>query len=235
MDGPLLDPEELYLNLNELVFINRFTASYYTTFNELCKLLPVGMKRVRILDLGCGAGDWLNYLQQKSRARALNFVMTGVDAESHAIQFAQKKFPNLASRVDWKVCDYREVFNSSEPFDIITCNLFCHHLTDEDIAELLGLMASNARLGFIINDLERHWFAYRAIWILTRLFSRSRYTKNDAPLSVKRGFSISEWKKNTAAVRKRPEIVDLRIVKLPTFRHLVIGKKDPKKCGDTLE
>lgn len=224
MDGPLLDPGELYCNLNELIFINRFTASYRTTYKELRRLLPSGQKRFRILDLGCGAGDWLNFLHKKSKSEGLNFILTGNDAESHAIEFSRQKFPDLAPRVDWRICDFREILRSPEPFDIITCNLFCHHLTDEEIVELLDLMASKARLGFIINDLERHRLAYWGIWVLTRIFSRSRYTKNDAPLSVKRGFRVSEWKKLTADLRNKPDIIDLKIVKLPTFRHLVIGK-----------
>ncbi len=55
-------------------------------------------------------------------------------------------------------------------------------------------MRSKARTGFFINDLHRHPLAYYSIRWLTGLFSRSYLVKNDAPLSVRRGFSRSELK-----------------------------------------
>jgi hypothetical protein len=54
-------------------------------------------------------------------------------------------------------------------------------------------MQQNSQLGFFINDLHRHWMAYYSIKLLTRLFSKSYLVKNDAPLSVHRGFKKKEW------------------------------------------
>jgi hypothetical protein len=54
-------------------------------------------------------------------------------------------------------------------------------------------MSKNAALGFFINDLHRHAFAYYSIRALTRLFSKSYLVKNDAPLSVLRGFKKKEF------------------------------------------
>ena len=45
----------------------------------------------------------------------------------------------------------------------------------------------------IINDLERNVIAYYAIKFLTAIFSKSYLVKNDAPLSVLRGFKKGEW------------------------------------------
>ena len=54
-------------------------------------------------------------------------------------------------------------------------------------------MRQNSRIGFFINDLHRHAIAYYAIKILTKLFSKSYLVKNDAPLSVQRGFKRKDW------------------------------------------
>jgi len=43
-----------------------------------------------------------------------------------------------------------------------------------------------------VNDLHRHFLAYNSIKILSRIFSKSYLVKNDAPLSVLRGFSKEE-------------------------------------------
>ena len=73
-----------------------------------------------------------------------------------------------------------------------------HHFTDEKIIGLLARMTAAARRGVVINDLHRHPLAYYNIRWLTKLFSRSYLVKNDAPLSVLRGFSKEEWMRYTA-------------------------------------
>jgi hypothetical protein len=79
-------------------------------------------------------------------------------------------------------------------------------------------MQQNSQIGFFINDLQRHWLAYYSIKWLTKIFSKSRLVKNDAPLSVARGFHKSEW--NT--------LFDLAQIKSVTinwkwaFRYLIV-------------
>jgi hypothetical protein len=57
---------------------------------------------------------------------------------------------------------------------------------------ILKWMKQNSRIGFFINDLHRHSLAYHSIRLLTRLFSKSYLVKNDAPISVTRGFKKNE-------------------------------------------
>ena len=57
----------------------------------------------------------------------------------------------------------------------------------------LRWMQQNSEIGFFINDLQRNWFAYHSIKLITKIFSSSYLVKNDAPLSVARGFHKSEW------------------------------------------
>jgi hypothetical protein len=71
-------------------------------------------------------------------------------------------------------------------------SLFCHHFDDAGVSEVFRWSAENSRLGFFMNDLHRHPLAYHAIALLTKAFSRSYLVKNDAPLSVARGFSRAE-------------------------------------------
>jgi hypothetical protein len=70
--------------------------------------------------------------------------------------------------------------------------LFCHHFQNKELVAQFNWMKNNVSLGFFINDLQRHWLAYSSIQLLTKLFSRSYLVKNDAPLSVLRGFNRYE-------------------------------------------
>ena len=77
--------------------------------------------------------------------------------------------------------------------DIIFSSLFCHHFTDDELVEMLQWMKYHAATGFFINDLHRHPLAYNFIKYATKFFSKSYLVKNDAPLSVLRGFRKNEW------------------------------------------
>jgi hypothetical protein len=65
-------------------------------------------------------------------------------------------------------------------------------LTQAQLIEFFQIASKNCRVAVVVNDLHRHPVAYYSIKWLTQLFSKSRFTKNDAPLSVLRGFSRKE-------------------------------------------
>jgi hypothetical protein len=120
--------------------------------------------------------------------------------------------------------DYRRVsFGNSIP-DIIFTSLFCHHFTDEELIEMLKWMKVNCTLGFFINDLHRHPIAYHFIKNVTKLFSSSYLVKNDAPLSVLRGFKKNEWK----GILQQAGIKNYSIKWKWAFRYLIVAPSPQK-------
>ncbi|MBO9571645.1 MAG: SAM-dependent methyltransferase, partial [Chitinophagaceae bacterium] len=61
------------------------------------------------------------------------------------------------------------------------------------LVEMLSWLSKNTKKGFFINDLQRHPVAFHSIKWLTRMFSKSYLVRNDAPISVMRGFTRKEW------------------------------------------
>src|SRR2546428_700060 len=55
-------------------------------------------------------------------------------------------------------------------YDIVHAALVLHHFNNDELVTALRKMYKLSRYGVVINDLHRHWFAYHAIKILTRLF-----------------------------------------------------------------
>lgn len=86
--------------------------------------------------------------------------------------------------------------------------------------EQLQWMQQNSRLGFFINDLQRHPLAYYSIKLLTGLFSRSYLVKHDGPLSVKRALVRKEWEQVLAMAG----ITNYTIRWQWAFRYLIIVK-----------
>ena len=158
-------------------------------------------------------------------AKANQFVveLIGVDMNADAIRFMEAEcmeFPEITGVVS----DYRDCLKSNTNVDIVHCSLFCHHLKDDELIELFQYMNQYAKVGFIINDLQRHWFAYYSIKFLTRLLNGSTLVKNDAPLSVLRGFRKEELN----GLLEKSAVKNYSISWMWAFRYLVIGKANAR-------
>jgi len=185
--------EEIKRNMYELEKINSLLGGHRITirgFQILCKHVNQAENPLLICEIGCGGGDNLFALALWCRNQKLNVSFLGIDINPNCIQYATKK--NKAFPVTFIISDYRQVAFEKKP-DIIFSSLFCHHFTDIQLVEMMRWLRINSSSGFFINDLHRHLLAYHSIRLLTFLFSKSRLVKNDAPLSVLKGFKRKEW------------------------------------------
>lgn len=217
LDGDNIPFKDIEQNLRELDNINRWLGGHRITIRGLQQLLN-GRTRIHVCEIGCGGGDNLAALLQWCKRKNISVTFTGIDIKDTCIEYAGQN-PILQSHTRWIVNDYREVTFTDKP-DIIFSSLFCHHFTDAALIEQLQWMQQHCSTGFFINDLHRHWLAYHSIRVLTKLFSRSYLVKNDAPLSVARGFKKREWQSLLAQAGLPPAGVQWQWA----FRHLVTFK-----------
>jgi len=180
--------------MHELDIINKRLGGHQINIGAVESMLHRYslQQTITIAEIGCGGGDNLRALYLWSKKNNINVRFIGIDINAHCIAYASAN--NEIPGARWIVSDYREM-NFDEKPTIIFSSLFCHHFTDDEILEMLGWMKSNATLGFFINDLHRHWLAYHSIRLITANFSSSYLVKNDAPLSVRRGFSRKDWER----------------------------------------
>lgn len=182
-------------NMKELDFINRHLGGHDITLDGIVALIKdnaIFNKRLTIVEIGCGGGDNLRAIKDWAAYIKLPVKLTGIDINEECIAYARQQKRN--DDILFLHSDYRLVKLVSKP-DIVFSSLFCHHFTDEELIEQLQWMKANCEVGFFINDLHRHPVAYYSIKMLSAVFSRSYLVKNDAPLSVKRGFKRSEWQR----------------------------------------
>ena len=186
--------ETLNQTLKELELINRWLGGNQVTIKGIEKLLsalPVQPQQLEIADVGCGGGDMLNLVADWARKSGIEVKLYGVDANPNVVAYARensKRYPEITYEA---LNIFSQEFQQRQ-FDIILCTLFTHHFEDRPLVALFQTMYRQSRLGVVINDLHRHWLAYWSILVITRYFSNSVMVKNDAPISVKRGFLRSE-------------------------------------------
>jgi 2-polyprenyl-3-methyl-5-hydroxy-6-metoxy-1,4-benzoquinol methylase len=180
-------------NMQELDFINRKLGGHDITLDGIVALIknkPLLNHQLKVVEIGCGGGDNLRSIKTWAAHIKLPVALLGIDINEECVAYAKEQERN--NGIEFIHSDYRQSFFQSKA-DIIFSSLFCHHFTDEELVQQLQWMKQKSNLGFFINDLHRHPVAYYSIKILTKLFSSSYLVKNDAPLSVQRGFKRSEW------------------------------------------
>ena len=194
MDDLTLATDALNQNLDELETINTWLGGYQPVLDALARLrgrFPAG-RPLRVADLGSGGGDTLRHVARWARRNGVSVELTGIDANQFMLDYAAAKsqdFPEISYRqLDIFSAEFR-----AEPYDVLTCSLFCHHFTDAELVPLLRQWRQQARVAVVVNDLHRHWLAYHSIKWLTRLLGGSYLVQHDAPLSVARAFLRTDW------------------------------------------
>jgi len=221
LDGDEIPFADIKKNMEELNTINTLLGGHAITVKGFASLIGE-RKKITVCEIGCGGGDNLVAIANWCRKHAIEIHCMGIDLKKECIEVARKQ-KLLQGIATWIVSDYAEVEFDTKP-DIIFSSLFCHHFTDKELITQLRWMQVNSKVGFFINDLHRHWAAYHSIRLLTKLFSSSYLVKNDAPISVTRGFLKTEW----VALCEQAGIIDPSIQWKWAFRHLIICRHEPK-------
>ncbi len=215
LDGDHISLDDIKQNMEELNTINTLLGGHAITIKGFEALID-DRKKITVCEIGCGGGDNLTAIVKWCSKKNIEVSCIGIDMKPECIDVAQKR-EQLSGITQWIVSDYVQEQFEKKP-DIIFSSLFCHHFTEQELMQQLNWMRSNCTLGFFINDLHRNRIAYYSIQILTKLFSNSYLVKNDAPLSVARGFLKNEWK----TIFEKAGIGKVSIQWKWAFRHLIV-------------
>lgn len=214
--------------MQELETVNKYLGGHRITIKGVKSLLSQSTNfspgknqntQFTICEIGCGGGDNLKAIQRWCSSKQFTPRFIGIDINKECIAYAKENCRALD--VQWITSDYRSVSLTHKP-DIIFSSLFCHHFTDEELVKQFEWMKENSQLGFFINDLHRHPFAFYSIKWLTNFFSKSYMVKNDAPLSVLRGFQ----RKELELINKKCATGNIQLSWHWAFRWLLVVKNE---------
>lgn len=219
LDGDHIPLADIKRNMEELNAINTFLGGHAITVKGFASLIG-NRGKISVCEIGCGGGDNLVAIVKWCHKNKIEVNCIGIDLKEECIAVGREQ-KCLQGITQWIVSDYAQVTFSTPP-DIIFSSLFCHHFTDKELILQLQWMEANCRAGFFINDLHRHWLAFHSIRLLTNFFSSSYLVKNDAPLSVARGFLKKEW----MALCEQASIKHVIIEWKWAFRYLIMSRHE---------
>jgi hypothetical protein len=142
-----------------------------------------------LADLGGGDGRFLLGVARRLKARWPGVRAVIADRQDIVSAETRAGFAALGWSCEVLQGDIFETLPRIAP-DIVTANLFLHHLEDEALASLLALVASRAR-GFATCEPRRSGFALAGSR-LVGVLGANDVTRHDAVASVRAGFTAGD-------------------------------------------
>jgi len=221
MDLPDADPLLLEDDLKNLRTINRWFGGIHAVQKHIRPLLARANPRstISVLDLATGSADHPLALVALGRQMGRLLTVTAVDANPRMVEISRSRTAHEPA-ITVQEGDIRTPSWSDRSFDIVLCSLALHHFPDHEAASILGHMGRISRIGMLVNDLRRSRSAAAAAWLWTRVSTRNIMTRNDAVLSVWRGFTASEL----ITLGGASGIRNLAVYREPFYRLVLVGE-----------
>ncbi len=200
MDDFSIQDHRLTEALEQLRPVNQLLGGYATTMAAIAPFLKSHADQtIRILDIGTGIGDFPEYIVRWAAAQSppIDVEITAIDANPVTVAYAQSTLqkrlaPDLLAKIKLEVADALALPYADNQFDLAIAAMFLHHFAHDNAVQIVRSMQCVASQGILINDLHRHPLAYYGIYALTRILPAVEMVRNDAPLSVLRGFTYAE-------------------------------------------
>jgi len=228
IDEPGTDLQELSANLRDLERINRLFGGARLTLRYLTPMIRRHPTReVRILDVATGGADIPLAITRWARSEGRQVRIVGIDKNPQVLRAAVERIQGYPE-ITLAIGDALALSYPPLSFDVVLCSSALHHLAYAEGVSFLATIDRIGRWGFIINDLLRSWHAYGLTWLAMPLICRSRLTRHDGPLSVRRAYTLPELHGMVQAAG----IQGVAIRRHPLFRVTLVKEQRDGCCLD---
>ena len=192
LDGPL-DARMLAGNLRDLARVNRWLGGTDLSWRAVEPFVRVGKPGVaiRVIDIGTGLADIPRGLLRRAGDRRLKLEMLATDVRPEIVELARRASAGVPS-LDVRLAAADRIDAPDRSFEVVHASLVLHHLDPQRATALLAEMGRVASRAVIVNDLNRGSIWWIGAWLLAHVASGNRYTRHDAPLSVRRAYRADE-------------------------------------------
>lgn len=181
-------------SLADLRRINRFLGGKKVVLQAILSCLDgTRLERISLLDVGTGSADLPMTVAESCNARGLETFIAAVDISERNLRVSRAQL-GVSPEIELVRADSLRLPFAARSFDFVTASLFLHHFRDDDVVRLLADFGRIARRAVIVNDLIRNLVPYYFTRLAGPILATSFLTRNDAPVSVLRGFTTDEMR-----------------------------------------
>lgn len=214
LDSDLGTDREIAANFTDLRMLNRRFGGV-RTMSDLLRTVAEKrqMQEIRWLDVGGATGDLVSDVQQSLNGSGITLHPVVIDRTSSHLR---NTWPSICG--DALALPFRDA-----SFDVVSSSLFAHHLEPDELVKFAAEGLRVARQAFLVDDLVRHPLHF-ALAVAGRAIYRSRLTRHDAPVSVRRAYTVEEMRGHLAQTSAAGVDVTTGFL----FRMGVIAWKEPR-------
>lgn len=219
LDSDACSAEDVQESLRDLGRINRWFGGVATTQALVERVAwATGLRHFSMLEVAAGTGEVSQIVQERLARRGITIDITLLDrAWSHLPKPGRLPPPHLLksdlsqSDVSKSSLDKQNLDNSAaivadalalpfrdSAFDLVSCNLFAHHLEPEALARFAREALRVSRVAVLINDLVRHPLHLALVYAAFPLM-RSAVSRVDGVASVRRAYVPEEIREIVAS------------------------------------
>jgi ubiquinone/menaquinone biosynthesis C-methylase UbiE len=202
--------------------VNRYLGGTSLVIRRFAELLGSRTEPSDVLDVCTGSADIPRAVTRWGAERTLSFQFVGLDANDKVLYIAAEESagtPNMRLVEG----DALNLPFADDSFDYVFCSLSLHHFDDPDAVLLMQEMMRVSRLGILVNDLRRGYLPAALIWLVTRVLGMNRLTRHDAPLSVMRSRTMSEYRDLVS----QTGLGAAKVYKHAFWRAAIVARKNP--------
>lgn len=194
MDGEHFDEQLAEDSYNFIVQTNRLFGAYAPIKKFITRLVKQSTSNepLQIIDVGSGIGDIPNHVSQALISEPHQTHFTCVEYNEHAITMGKKHYSNNSALTFIQADAFSFTPADKTVFDGATACMFLHHLSYDEIGQLINHLSTIVRGRILICDLHRSLLPYLATWIWS--IFQSSGVRHDALLSIQKGFTRRDLK-----------------------------------------
>ncbi len=200
LDSDAGTPAEVAESLADLRGINRKFGGIGTTQAMIEHVWKWGLSRpagqapppcheLSLLEAGAGSGDVPLAVRERLSAEGLRLRVTLLDRAATHLTVGNSHRAVVGNALALPF--------AADSFDLISCGLFAHHLSPEELVRFIEESLRVCRVAVLINDLVRNPLHLALVYAAYPLY-RSRLTRHDGPASVRAAYTPEEMRKLVA-------------------------------------
>jgi ubiquinone/menaquinone biosynthesis C-methylase UbiE len=192
LDSDAGTPQEVESALRDLYLINRWFGGVAGTTSMLQDVARrARLERLSVLEVACGRGDLPRMARERLQQRGIELDISLLDRQLSHLPRDNNGQQSSNGYHYSVVGDALTLPFSESAFDVVSCNLFVHHLSPDQLLTFVDEALRVSRYAVVINDLRRSWIHLALVYLSLPLYA-SRLTHSDAPASVRQAYQLDE-------------------------------------------
>jgi SAM-dependent methyltransferase len=216
LDSDQCPPEEIKCALRDLGRINRWFGGVATTQALMERVAKAtGKRHLSVLEVAAGFGEVPRLVSQRLAVEGISLDFTFLDRLRSHLNGSSESVVGDAVALPFR----------DASFDVVSCNLFAHHLAPEELSRFVRDSTRVSRCAVVINDLVRHPLHLALVYAGFPLM-RSRVSRVDGVASVRGAYVPEEIRDIVASAFPPGTAVQVEIFRHYLFRMGVTVWKD---------